>query len=259
MGIINVTPDSFSDGGRYFDKSKAVEHGLKLAVEGADIIDIGGESTRPGAKPVTPQEQIERTREVIAELRKRLDIPISIDTTSSEVASAALSVGASIINDISALRFDDRMVNLAKEYDSDLILMHMIGIPENMQENPDYDDIISEISEFFKERIQFAEEHGIDPAKIIIDPGIGFGKTIEGNLELLRQIVKFRELGKPVLIGASRKSFIGKIIGREANDRLAGSIAVACFAAYNNVDILRVHDVKETLDAVKVILKLNEN
>lgn len=257
MGIVNITPDSFSDGGLFLDGDDAYEHCLKLVEDGADIIDIGGESTRPGAEPVSPSEQIGRVCPVIERLRAVSDIPVSIDTTSAEVVEKAIAAGAEIINDVSALRFDDRIAELAAEYDTGLILMHMKGTPETMQENPYYDDIIGEVYSFLEERAAFAEGCGVRSSNIVLDPGIGFGKTAAGNLELIRNIRTFKKLRKPVLIGASRKSFIGKLTGREVDDRLSGSLAVVCFSALNGVDILRVHDVEETVDALKLIEALS--
>ena len=253
MGILNVTPDSFSDGGRFFSMDQAVAHGLKMAEEGADIIDIGGESTRPGSDPVPPDEQIKRVCPVIAKIFRSTDVPISIDTSSSIVAREALSAGAAIINNVSALRFDEEMVNLVAEKEVGLILMHMKGSPKDMQKNPHYDNLIKEVFDFLEERAIIAERAGVLSSRIVIDPGIGFGKTLEGNIELIKNIPYFRELGYPVLIGASRKAFIGKITGREVDDRLAGSLAINCICALNGVDILRVHDVKETMDALKII------
>ena len=259
MGIINVTPDSFSDGGKYFSTNGAIAHGIRLVSEGADILDIGGESSRPGSEPINPQQQIDRVCPVIEKLRADTDITISVDTTSSLVASEAISNGAVIINDISALRFDEKMVEIAAHNNTGLILMHMKGTPRNMQDNPRYDNVVDEVYGFLEKRIVFAEEHGVNPSNIVIDPGIGFGKNLEGNLELLNSIDDFRKLGKPVLIGASGKSFIGSITGRDVANRLAGSLAVATYCALNGVDIIRVHDVEETSDVLKLLSALGEN
>ncbi len=258
MGIINVTPDSFSDGGLYYSPEKAVARGIALAEEGADIIDIGGESSRPGADAVSPQEQMDRVCPVMEKLRGETDALLSVDTTSSRVAEESIAVGADIINDISALRFDEDMIDVAVGRGVGLILMHMKGTPKDMQQDPYYEDIIGEITGFLKERIDYAEARGVDSSKIVVDPGIGFGKTVDGNLEILRNISRFRELGKPVLIGASRKSFLGAITGASVENRLAGSLAAACLAALNGVDILRVHNIKETVDALKIVAALSE-
>jgi dihydropteroate synthase len=257
MGIVNVTPDSFYDGGKYLDKEKAVALGIQLAIDGADMLDVGGQSTRPGSESVGPEEQIDRICPVIEKLRAETDIIISVDTTSSKVAGEAISIGAGIVNDISALRFDPEMIGTVVKNKVGLILMHMKGTPKDMQSHPHYSDIVKEISEFLSERVDVAQQAGVKPSMIAIDPGIGFGKTVEGNLQLLKEIGAFKKLNRPVLIGASRKSFIGNLTGADANGRLPGSLAVACFSALNGVDILRVHDVKETLAALKMIKALN--
>ncbi|MBD3168076.1 MAG: dihydropteroate synthase [candidate division Zixibacteria bacterium] len=260
MGILNVTPDSFSDGGKYYSTDEAVERGLKMIEEGADIIDIGGESTRPGSESVPQDEQIRRVCPVIGKIKECLpEAVISIDTTSSLVAGDAVDAGAVIINDVSALRFDEKMVQVAVKKGTGLILMHMKGSPKDMQKNPRYNDIINEIYTFLAERGNYSEESGVPRNRIVVDPGIGFGKTVEGNIELLRAIPVFKKSGYPVLIGASRKSFIGKITGRDVEARLAGSVAVNCICAMNDVDILRVHDVKETVDVLKIIASYKSN
>lgn len=257
MGIVNVTPDSFYDGGKYYKKESAIRQGLRLAKQEADIIDIGGESSRPGAKPISVKEEIERVIPVIEGIRKRIKIPISIDTYKSKVAEEALKSGANVINDISALRMDKEMAELARKYDIPIILMHMQGTPQNMQKNPCYKDVIAEIYDFLKQRISFAEEHGIKPKKIIIDPGIGFGKTVQHNLLIIKHLRKFKALKKPILIGVSRKSFIGKILDLPEQERLEGTLAAICVSILNGANILRVHNVKETKRAVEVVKAIN--
>jgi dihydropteroate synthase len=252
MGVLNVTPDSFSDGGQFLDTNKAIEHGLEMAAEGAAIIDIGAESTRPGAEPVSINEQIRRVVPVIESLCKKIDVPISIDTNRSEVAEATLEAGAAIINDITALS-DERMGDLAAEKQVPVILMHMQGTPENMQIEPKYKDVVGEVLGFLLNRAKRAEEFGIPKEKIFIDPGIGFGKTLEHNLELLRNIDKFVTAGYRVLVGTSRKSFIGKITGKEnPADRIFGTAASVALCVAAGVSIVRVHDVKEMIDVLKV-------
>lgn len=255
MGILNATPDSFSDGGNFLAVEKAVAHGLEMVAEGADIIDIGGESTRPGSKPVQALEEIARTAPIIKKLREKTSALISIDTRKAEVARAAVAAGAGIINDISALA-DPGMTELAAESGAGVVLMHMRGTPETMQNDPRYDDVVSDVRNFLKERIAFAVERGVAPEQIALDPGIGFGKTDGHNLALLNGIPALAALGRPVLIGASRKGFIGRLTGKEAGDRLAGSLAVAGFSILRGAHILRVHDVKESCDAARLVDKL---
>ncbi len=254
MGILNVTPDSFSDPGRYFDSEQAIQRAEQMIVEGADIIDVGGESTRPGAAPVSADEQIRRTRPVITAIReKHPSFPISIDTQWSSVARAAITAGADIINDISALRTDPEMVHFAAETRVPVILMHMQGTPRTMQANPRYDDVVNEIWQFLAERIEFAMHHGIARERIIIDPGIGFGKTVEHNLQILAGLRRFTKLA-PVLIGTSRKSFIGKILGLDdPQERLTGTIVSQTIALLAGVRILRAHDVKEAKQTVQLV------
>lgn len=245
MGILNVTPDSFSDGGVYFDKEKAVEHALRMQEEGADIIDIGGESTRPGAKAVTLKEEIKRVVPVIEALAKKVSIPISIDTYKSEVADAAISAGASIVNDISGLRFDRRMPKVAARHKTPVVIMHIKGTPKNMQKNPSYTALIPEILDYLTESIAIARDAGIPDEMIIIDPGIGFGKTLEHNLEIINRLREFRGFEKPILIGPSRKSFIGKILdGLHAEERIEGTASAVAIGIFNGANIIRVHDVK---------------
>ena len=252
MGILNVTPDSFSDGGRFQMAEQAVAHGLQMAADGADIIDIGGESTRPGARNVPAGEERARVVPVIERLRTETGALISIDTRKADVARAALAAGADIINDVSALA-DPGMAALAAETGAGVVLMHMQGAPETMQRNPRYGDVVADVRTFLAERIGFAAGQGVAPEQIAVDPGIGFGKTDVHNLALLRGIPALAELGRPVLVGASRKSFIGRLLGRTLEERLAGSLAAAVFAKLRGAQILRVHDVKESCDAVRLV------
>jgi len=245
MGILNVTPDSFSDGNKFLDVDKAVIQALQMEKEGANIIDIGGESTRPGARKIETQEELDRVIPVIKKIRQDSDILISIDTYKSEVAEAALEAGAEIVNDISALRFDNGMIELLKSNPKvPIILMHMLGTPQTMQKNPSYDDVIEEILNFFEERIDYCVSSGIDLSRIIIDPGIGFGKRLQDNLEILRKLEEFKCFGVPVLLGASRKNFIGKIYESLPDERLEGSLAASSLGLESGVNIIRVHDVK---------------
>ncbi|MFH1777244.1 MAG: dihydropteroate synthase [Candidatus Omnitrophota bacterium] len=250
MGIVNVTPDSFSDGGKFFNPERAVRHAWKLRNEGADIIDIGGESSRPGARKVSAKEEFLRIRPVVQKLVKRLDCPISIDTYKSEVAERCLDIGVSIINDITALRGDKKMKHVIAKYHAAVVLMHMQGKPRTMQLNPQYDNLISEIIKELKQGIRLAKEAGIGNDRIVIDPGIGFGKTVEHNLLVLKNLADFNALGYPVMIGTSRKSFIGKILNRDEHNRLFGSISTAVIAAAGGAHILRVHDAAKTRDAL---------
>lgn len=244
MGILNVTPDSFSDGGIFNSVEAAVENAERMAAEGADIIDIGGESSRPGSDPVPAEVEINRVLPVIKALVKRIETPISIDTYKSSVARHALDAGACIVNDISALRGDPGMASVIAETDVPVVLMHMKGTPKDMQINPRYDgSLIFDIISFLAARIQFARDKGISPDKIIIDPGIGFGKTVAHNLEIIRRLRELKTLGKPILIGTSRKSFIGKVLNLPVDDRLEGTAATIAVAIVNGADIVRVHDV----------------
>jgi dihydropteroate synthase len=256
MGVLNVTPDSFSDGGQFYDVDRAVEQGLKIAEEGAAIIDVGGESTRPGAMPVLPEQQIERIVPVIEQLAKKVDVPISVDTYNFEVAEAALNAGAVMINDITALS-DPRLAELAAKEQVPVVLMHMRGTPRTMQVEPRYDDVVSEVRRFLISRAKRVEGAGIPKDRIFIDPGIGFGKTLEHNLLLLRNINRFVATGYRVLVGTSRKSFIGQITGKEKPaDRIFGTAATVALCAVAGVSIVRVHDVVEMLDVVKVASKI---
>ncbi len=260
MGILNVTPDSFSDGGKFARFEAAVAQAMQMQNEGADIIDIGGESSRPGAEPVTAEDEMERVLPVIKEIRRLSAIPISIDTYKAATAQAALEAGANIVNDISALRFDPAMVDFLARTDVPVILMHMLGTPRDMQQNPTYTDCVKEIGDFFAERIEFCRSRDIGKERIIIDPGIGFGKRLEDNLAILRELEQFKRFGLPLLVGASRKSFIGKVAPSErtAGERLGGSIAAAVVAALHGADIIRVHDVAETVEALKVARAIRE-
>ena len=255
MGILNVTPDSFSDGGRFYSLEKALAHGLEMVGQGADIIDVGGESARPGSKPVSAEEEIRRTAAVIGKLRGRTNKLISIDTQKAAVARAAIAAGADIINDVSAMA-DPDMATVAAETGAGLVLMHMQGTPETMQMNPHYDDAVASVRRFLEERMAFALSHGVAMEQMALDPGIGFGKTDEHNLALLKGIPALTALGRPVLIGVSRKSFIGRILNRESGERQAGSLALAAFSVVHGAHILRVHDVKESCDVAKLMDKL---
>jgi len=253
MGVLNVTPDSFSDGGRYYIKDKAIEQGISLARDGADILDIGGESTRPYSDPVPEDQELERVIPVIEGLRKEIGIPISIDTCKAAVARQALKSGASIINDISALRFDGGMAAVAAETGVPVILMHMQGTPGNMQANPSYHSLIPEIMDFLKAVIERAVAAGIKREMIIVDPGIGFGKTGEHNLKIIGGLDRFSLLGMPVLLGTSRKSFIGQILGKDPDERDIGTMATVSAGIMNGAHIVRVHNVKMAVETARVI------
>jgi dihydropteroate synthase len=255
MGVLNITPDSFSDGGEYFSANDARERFDEIIEDGADIIDVGAESSRPNAEPIDKDEELRRLNYVLP-LFKNCSIPVSIDTCKSEVAKKALSSGARILNDISALRMDTKMVNVAKDYNSFVILMHMKGTPKTMQDNPYYGNVIKEIFDFFDERIEFCLSNNISEDKIILDPGIGFGKRQIDNLTILNNLEELNSLGFPVLIGASRKSFIGNITGKPPKERLSGSIAALIYSYLHGVSMFRVHDVRETKDALDVIYSL---
>lgn len=253
MGVVNTTPDSFSDGGLFFDKDKAVRHALKLVDDGADIIDIGGESTRPGSEPVSAGEEIRRTVPVIEAISGRITVPVSIDTYKAEVAKAALEAGASIVNDISGLRLDPEMPKIVSQYGVPVIIMHIKGRPRDMQKNPVYEALIPEIMDYLQISLRLAAKFGIPDDKIMIDPGIGFGKTLEHNLEIIRNLREFTLLGKPIAIGVSRKAFIGKILGDvPSSERLEGTAAAVAISILNGANIVRVHDVKEMVKVAKV-------
>lgn len=254
MGALNVTPDSFSDGGHFFDQEKAIEEGLRLAQGGADILDIGGESTRPGAKPLDAEEEKRRVIPLIRTLVQKIDIPISVDTRKASVAEKALETGAEMINDISALRFDERMAEVVARWKVPVVLMHMRGNPETMQLDTHYDDFLGEILSFFRERVAFAESRGIPADQIVLDPGIGFGKSLEEqhNLILLKYLQNFKVLEKPLLIGTSRKAFIGKILGLPPQEREEGTMATVAVAILNGANIVRVHEVERMRGVVQV-------
>jgi len=252
MGVVNITPDSFSDGGLYLDAEKAVEHGLTLDAEGADILDIGGESSRPGSDPVSAEEELRRVIPVISRLRPKTHALISIDTMKFDVARAALDAGADIINDISSFALDPRILRLAAERDTGFILMHMKGLPKTMQVKPFYENVVQEIRSYLAEKMEIAEAYGLKKDNIIIDPGIGFGKRHEDNLVLLNHLSAFSELGRPVLVGVSRKAFIGKILNTPPQDRLEGTIASSVISLVRGASILRVHDVKAVKRAALV-------
>lgn len=253
MGVINVTPDSFSDGGLFFQGERAIQQGLVLYNEGADIIDIGGESTRPYSEEVSCDEELSRVIPVIEGLKENIPIPISIDTCKAEVARQALRAGASIINDISALRFDPEMASVAAEAGVPVILMHMQGTPGNMQDNPEYDHLIPEILDFLQGAIDHAVKMGISRDLIIVDPGIGFGKSFGHNLEIIRGLNQFASLDRPVILGSSRKAFIGSILDKEAGERDTGTMATISAGILNGTHIVRVHNVKMAVDTAKII------
>jgi len=252
MGIVNVTPDSFSDGGKFATFANALKQVEQMISDGVDIIDIGGESTRPGAVDVSEEDELARVIPLLKAIKAKFDIKVSIDTSKAEVMSQAIAHGADIINDVRALQNEGCLAVLANS-DVPVCLMHMQGMPRTMQENPLYDDVINDIKQFFIERIKVCEAAGIKRERIILDPGFGFGKTLEQNYQLLAQLHRFDELGLPLLSGTSRKSMIGNLLQRNVDERLAGSLTTAIIAAQKNASIVRVHDVKETVDALKVL------
>ena len=254
MGILNVTPDSFSDDGLYSNPNAAIERALEMAEQGADIIDIGGESTRPGAVPVSSAEEIARTVPLITKVREQSDIPISIDTMKSEVALQALEAGANIINDVSAFENDEHMADVAAKTKAGVVLMHMKGSPQTMQKNPTYENVTEDVRAYLSERVDFALAHGVAREQLVVDPGIGFGKTTEHNLALLRDLPNLADCRIPILVGASRKRFIGELTGRtEPEERKAGSLSVAAWAITHGAHILRVHDVIDTCDVCQLL------
>ena len=252
MGIVNVTPDSFSDGGKFLDADAAVAHALELTAQGADILDIGGESTRSNAEPVNEAKELRRVIPVIEKLAAKIKIPLSIDTMKPAVARAALAAGASIVNDVAANRSDDAMWKVVSEFRAGYICMHAQGSPTTMQKNPAYKNVVREVGEFFRERLKKLNAAGVAADQIIFDPGIGFGKTLEHNLQLLAGLRSFTNLRRPLLLGASRKSFIGKLSGAEAENRLPASLACATLAVASGAQIIRAHDVAETVQAVRM-------
>lgn len=255
MGVVNVTPDSFSDGGLYLDPEAAIRHGVDLAEAGAEILDVGGESTRPGAEEVGVEEEMRRVVPVIEGLRG-VEAQVSVDTSKAAVAAAALDAGAEIVNDVTALRGDSEMAALCAERGATVVLMHMHGTPRTMQDEPSYDDVVADVKAFLAERVEAATAAGIAEERIWLDPGIGFGKTAEHNLELLGRLAELRELGRPLVIGTSRKSFIGRVDGSDAGERLGGTIASSVLAAAEGAEVLRVHDVAEVGQAMAVAIAI---
>lgn len=252
MGILNITPDSFSDGGKYELVDKAVQFALQMEDEGADIIDIGGESTRPGANSVSVLEECSRVLPIIEGLKAKSEVLISIDTYKSDVARQSIKAGAEMVNDISGMTFDSNMAKLISESKLPVVLMHIKGTPKNMQENPNYDDLIKEVSDYLRDRVKFAKENGVKEWQIILDPGIGFGKRVEDNFQLLRELNVIEELGFPVLVGPSRKSFIGLTLNLPVDKRMEGTAAAVTAGILNGARIVRVHDVKEMKQVVKI-------
>jgi dihydropteroate synthase len=251
LGIVNVTPDSFSDGGRFGDTDAAVALALRLVEQGADLLDIGGESTRPGSQPVAVEEELSRVLPVVRRLAGQTAVPLSVDTSKAEVARQALEAGAHIINDITALRGDPAMPEVVRTYAAGVILMHMQGTPATMQNAPHYENVVAEVAAFLEARLQACVDLGIASSQVVLDPGIGFGKTTEQNVQLLTHLEELQRLGRPVCLGVSRKGFLGKLLGRPVEQRLAGSLAAACYALVRgSAQILRVHDVAETRDVV---------
>jgi len=252
MGVVNVTPDSFSDGGEHFARDSAIDHGVELAREGADIVDVGGESTRPGADPVAVEEELDRVLPVVDALADRVDALVSVDTTKAEVARRAVEAGADLVNDISGMRFDDDMPEVVADCGVPCILMHIQGTPTDMQNDIDYDDVVADIRAYFERRIERAVSAGIDPDAIVLDPGIGFGKTVEQNYRLVRELHAFFELDSPLLLGTSRKSFLGAVLDRPPRDRVWGTAATVACGLFAGADIVRVHDVAEMYDVVRI-------
>ena len=251
MGIVNVTPDSFSDGGRFFEHGDAIAHGRRLAEDGADLVDVGGESTRPGAEPVGAEEERRRVIPVVEALAAE-GIVVSVDTTKAAVARPALEAGAAVVNDVSAFRVDPELAGLTAAAGATCVLMHMLGEPRTMQDDPRYDDVVAEVAAFLEERLAFAVAEGVPESRVWLDPGIGFGKTSEHNLELLRRLDEIAALGRPVVIGTSRKSFLGRLTGRGEEGRLAGTLATNVMALERGAGVFRVHDVAEVRDALRV-------
>ena len=253
MGILNITPDSFYDGGKHNNEEQAIEHAMTMIEEGADIIDVGGESTRPNAEPVSIDEELKRVIPVIEKIRARSDVSISIDTYKARVAHEGCSAGANIINDISGLTFDADMAPLAGRLGTYVVIMHIKGTPKDMQKDPHYDDVVSEINDFFRGQMEVARQGGIAEDRIILDPGIGFGKRVEDNLRILKMLGEFKSLGKPLLIGTSMKSFIGYVTDSSVEERSEGTLASTVVSLMNGADILRVHDVKKTRKVIKLV------
>jgi dihydropteroate synthase len=261
MGVLNITPDSFSDGGLFFEPQQAIEHGLRMAEEGADIIDVGGESSRPGSDPVPLDEELKRVIPVIEGLASCLQIPLSVDTYKSQVAERAVEAGAQMINDISGLHFDPQMPLVAARYDTPLIIMHIKGTPKTMQQDPSYKDLMGEIIGYLGEGITRAEQGGVDPQQVIVDPGIGFGKRVQDNLVIINRLDELNVLDRPLLIGTSRKSFIGAVLDLEVHQREIGSLATVAVSAFKGAHIVRVHDVapaRQTVDMVDAIINTED-
>jgi dihydropteroate synthase len=258
MGVVNVTPDSFSDGGRYLAADAALEQALTLVREGAGIVDIGGESTRPGSEPVPAGEELRRIIPVIEALAGSVGVPISVDTMKADVAREALAAGAAIINDVSALRYDDAMADLVAETGCPVCIMHMQGMPKTMQDDPRYDDAVGEVLRFLEQRLAFALARGVREEQVMVDPGIGFGKTVAHNLALLDGLGRFTSLGRPVLLGASRKRFLGAILGAEPGERIVGTVATTVIGYLAGAHVFRVHDVKPNFEALRVALAVRE-
>ena len=259
MGIVNVTPDSFSDGGQHLLPAEAIAHGLELVRQGADILDVGGESTRPGAPPVALDEELRRVLPVVKELAGRTDVPLSIDTYKAGVADACLAAGAHIVNDITALQGDKDMASVVAHYRAGVVLMHMQGTPATMQQAPHYQNVVDDVRRYLEERLHAAEAVGISRDHVIVDPGIGFGKTGRHNLELIARLDEFQSLGRPVCLGVSRKAFIGKILGQKVTERLISSLVVACHAiVQRSAQVVRVHDVQPTREAVMLLTAIRE-
>ncbi|HEX6263446.1 MAG TPA: dihydropteroate synthase [Actinomycetota bacterium] len=252
MGVLNVTPDSFSDGGRFFDPEDAVKQVLRMVEDGADIVDVGGESTRPGSDPVPPDEERRRVVPIVERLAQELEVPISIDTRKAEVAAAAVRAGATIVNDVTAGR-DREMFDVVRESGAALVLMHMKGEPKTMQEDPHYDDVVREVRDFLAERVEAAVAAGVDREAICVDPGLGFAKTTPHSLAMMRHTDALLDLGRPVLVGPSRKSFIGDVLGTEVTERAEGTVGAVCYMVARGAHIARVHDVRETVRAVRVV------
>jgi dihydropteroate synthase len=258
MGIVNVTPDSFSDGGRFFAADDALAQALTLVREGAAIVDIGGESTRPGSELITLDEELHRVLPVVEALAGSVGVPISVDTMKAEVARRALAAGAAIVNDVSALRYDEAMVDVVAEAGCPVCLMHMQGMPKTMQDDPRYDDVVGEVLAFLEERMAHALAHGVREEQIMVDPGIGFGKTVAHNLTLLDGLSRFTSLGRPVVLGASRKRFLGAILGAEPSGRTVGTVATTVIGYLAGAHVFRVHDVKPNFEALRVALAVRE-
>lgn len=252
MGVLNVTPDSFSDGGHFFDPDAAVKHAVRMTEDGADVLDVGGESTRPGSDPVPADEELGRVLPVIRRIAPEVDVPISIDTRRAEVAEAALEAGATIVNDVTAGR-DPRMFDVAREGRAGLVLMHMKGEPKTMQDRPHYDDVVREVRDLLAERIDAAVAAGVERERIAVDPGLGFGKTTEHSLRCMAEVAEFGALGRPVLVGPSRKSFVGAVLATEVDDRLEGTLGAVALMVARGAHVVRVHDVRETVRVVRMV------